>query len=292
MSNIVRTVAADVPADELGVVNSHDHLFFATPRLPGEELDDVAAAEAELRAFAAVGGGTVVQWTPRGLHRRLADLAALTSMTKVHIIAATGRHRRAFYDEPPTAEGFTADIWDRRCGLVKIGTGFHVLDDFERESLRAAAAAHRSTGVPVAVHLERGTAGDQVARALTDEQMPPDAIIIGHLNRNPDPYYALDVAQTGVFLSLDGPSQANHVTDARLLDLIEHLASAGHQRQLLLGGDTTTASARSVNEGPGMPGLLQRTATRIRRHLGDDLAAAMLIRNPARAWSLTEPQTR
>ena len=51
-------------------------------------------------------------------------------------------------------------------------------------------------------------------------------------------------------------------------------------------GDTTTAAACSVNEGPDMPGLLGRTAARIRRHLGDHLAEAMLVANPARAWSV------
>jgi predicted metal-dependent phosphotriesterase family hydrolase len=290
MSDIVRTVAGDVAAGDLGIVNSHDHLFFATPRLPGQELDDERAAAAELRAFAAAGGGTVVQWTPRGLHRRLADLAPLAAATGVHLLAATGRHRRTFYDTPPEpdAASFIAEITDRRCGLIKIGTGFHALDAFERANLQAAAAAHLATGVPVAVHLERGTAGDRVAAVLIGEGVRPAAIVIGHLNRNPDPYYALDVAQTGVFLSLDGPSAANHPTDWRLLGLIDDLASAGHHGRLLLGGDTTTAAARSVNEGPGMPGLLVHTAGRIRRHLGDDLADAMLIANPARAWAVID----
>ena len=56
----VRTVLGDVPADRLGVVDAHDHLFLASPRLPGEELDDPMAAAAELRAFAELGGTT---WT-------------------------------------------------------------------------------------------------------------------------------------------------------------------------------------------------------------------------------------
>jgi phosphotriesterase-related protein len=57
----VRTVLGDVPADQLGVTNAHDHFFFRTPALPGQELDDAGAALAEARAFAAAGGRSVVQ---------------------------------------------------------------------------------------------------------------------------------------------------------------------------------------------------------------------------------------
>lgn len=64
MVRAVRTVLGDVPGEELGVCDAHDHLFFASPRPPGEELDDAAAARAEPAAFRERGGGAVVQWTP------------------------------------------------------------------------------------------------------------------------------------------------------------------------------------------------------------------------------------
>ncbi|MEU0456924.1 phosphotriesterase, partial [Streptomyces sp. NPDC006129] len=46
----VRTVLGDVPPGDLGVCDAHDHLFFGSPRLPGQELSSVAAARAELAA--------------------------------------------------------------------------------------------------------------------------------------------------------------------------------------------------------------------------------------------------
>jgi predicted metal-dependent phosphotriesterase family hydrolase len=46
----VRTVLGDLPAADLGVTNAHDHLMFRSPQLPGEELDDPAAAGRELAA--------------------------------------------------------------------------------------------------------------------------------------------------------------------------------------------------------------------------------------------------
>ncbi|TSB30101.1 hypothetical protein FNJ62_08440 [Streptomyces benahoarensis] len=59
-------------------------------------------------------------------------------------------------------------------------------------------------------------------------------------------------AETGAFLAFDGPSRAHHATDRRLPDALRSLADAGHGAQLLLGGDTTTAGARSVSDEPGI----------------------------------------
>jgi phosphotriesterase-related protein len=290
-----RTVLGDIGPDQLGVTNSHDHLFFRTPALPGQELDDVKAATAEAQAFAAAGGRTVVQWTPRGLGRRLADLAAIATSTGLHIVAATGRHRAIHHD--PEEAGRTADDLARSivdditstihpCGLVKIGTGYHHLDTFERVSLEAAATAHLLTGVPVAIHLELGSAGDLVLADLGRNKVPSTSTVLGHVGRNPDDGYVLELAGSGAFLCFDGPSRANHPTDWRTPALIELLAARGHLHQVLVGGDTTTAAARSVTSGPGMPGLLHHFRHTITQRVGDDAWEAITVTNPARALAL------
>ncbi|WP_316524917.1 phosphotriesterase [Kitasatospora brasiliensis] len=97
MSRTVRTVLGDRDPADLGVTDSHDHLFIRSPLLPGQELDDPAAADDVLRAYAAAGGRTLVQWTPFGLGRGADSLAALARTTGVHIVAATGAHQAAHY---------------------------------------------------------------------------------------------------------------------------------------------------------------------------------------------------
>ncbi|MFF4382208.1 phosphotriesterase [Kitasatospora sp. NPDC001547] len=99
MSRTVRTVLGDLDPADLGVTDSHDHLFIRSPLLPGQELDDPAAAEAVLRGYAAAGGRTFVQWTPHGLGRGADSLAALSRATGVQIVAATGAHQAVHY--PP-----------------------------------------------------------------------------------------------------------------------------------------------------------------------------------------------
>lgn len=261
----------DVDPATLGVTNSHDHLFFRSVRLPGQELADVAAAAAEARAFAEAGGATIVQWTPRGRlspRRPAGDRSGLG----LNIVAATGRHRAEHYEPGPVvasvdqlASAFLADVTrgTSPCGLVKIGTGYHHLDQVEGVSLEAAAHAHHESGVPIAVHLELGTGGDLVLDALHRHGVEPGAVVLGHIGRDPAEDSILDLAATGAFLCFDGPSRANHRTDWRTPACIETLIDHGHLGQILVGGDTTTAAARSVTGGPGMPGLLNRFGRRI-----------------------------
>jgi phosphotriesterase-related protein len=296
----VRTVLGDVEPERLGVCDAHDHLFFASPRLPGEELSSVAAARAELAAFREQGGGCVVQWTPYGLGRRAADLPALSRQSGVHVVAATGLHQDVHYDETVLkglrgrlAEVFAAELTDGigtsgvRAGLIKVAGGFHALDGHARWTMTAAAEAHRATGAPIAVHLELGTGAPEVLDLLCRELgVPPERVILGHLNRFPDPVVHRQAAEAGCWLAFDGPSRAHHATDWRMPEAVRALAEAGFGDRLLLGGDTTTAAARSVNGGPGMPYLLRRVRPRLAAALGEDLVTAILTRNPARAFAV------
>jgi 5-phospho-D-xylono-1,4-lactonase len=297
---VVRSVLGDLAPDELGVTDSHDHLFFRSPLLPGQEVDDPQAAGAELSAFAELGGRTVVQWTPFGMGRRPQALVDLARETGVNVVAATGLHQAAHYDPselesvyPRLTEIFVDDLTrgmrdsDARAGLIKVAGEYHHLHQHARRAMTAAAEAHHATGAPIAVHLELGTAALDVLELLCGElDVPPANVILGHLNRSPDQRMHRDVANAGVFISFDGPSRANHATDWRLLDSIIALAEAGHADQLLLGADTTTARARAATgEGPGMPFLLRGLRPRIVREHSEALATKMLVENPARAFA-------
>lgn len=299
MVSTVRTVLGDVPPEALGVCDAHDHLFFRSPLLPGQELQQVSAARAELAAFVAQGGNSVVQWTPYGLGRRAADLPALSRETGVLVVAATGLHQAVHYDDETLAwlrgrlaEVFVAELTEGigtsgvRAGLIKVAGGFHALDAHARRTMTAAAEAHHATGAPIAVHLELGTGALDVLDLLCGERgVPPHRVILGHLNRSPDAVVQLQAAETGCYLAFDGPSRAHHATDWRMPDAVRTLADAGYGDRLLLGGDTTTAGARSVDGGPGMPYLLRRVRPRLELALGAETVECVLVHNPARAFA-------
>ncbi|MGX1268138.1 phosphotriesterase family protein [Streptomyces phaeoluteigriseus] len=296
----VRTVLGDVPPELLGVCDAHDHLFFGSPLLPGQELRSVPAARAELAAFRAEGGGAVVQWTPYGLGRRAADLPPLSRESGVHIVAATGLHQEAHYDDATRAglrgrpaEVFVAELTEGigtsgvRAGFVKVAGGFHGLDAYTRGTMTAAAEAHHATGAPIAVHLELGTGSLDVLDLLCGRLgVPPHRVILGHLNRSPDGVVHRQAAASGCYLAFDGPSRAHHATDWRMPEAVRALVEAGFGDRLLLGADTTTAAARSVDGGPGMPYLLRRVAPRLAVAVGEEVVRRMLTENPGRAFGV------
>ncbi|MFG1818920.1 phosphotriesterase [Kribbella sp. NPDC049174] len=296
----IRTVRGDMPPGQLGVCDSHDHLFFRTAVLPGQELDDADAALAETRNFAAAGGRAIVQWTPHGLGRRAGLLPGISTSTGVSVVAATGLHRAEHYPagfveavRSRLAEIFVTELIvgignsSVRAGLIKVAGGFHLLDAHARLVMRAAAEAHHATGAPIGVHHELGSAADAVLDLLVDElAVPPSSVILGHLNRSPDHRVHRELAERGAWLAFDGPSRANNATDPWLLDCLAALVDAGYGDRLLLGGDTTTARARAATgEGPGIPYLLTHLRPRIERHLGADVAEAAFVANPARAFA-------
>ncbi|MFF0290578.1 phosphotriesterase [Streptomyces sp. NPDC005262] len=289
----VRTVLGDIPAGELGVCDAHDHLFLRSPALPGQELGDRERAAGRLRDFLALGGRSVVQWTPYGMGRGAETLASLSRSTGTHVVAATGLHQAAHYTKEllgrvrdGLADLFVTELTTGigttgvRAGLIKVAGAFHTVDDHARLTMTAAAHAHRRTGAPIAVHLELGTAALDVLDLLCGELgVAPQHVVLGHLGRSPDGFTQREAARAGAVLAFDGPSRANHATDWRLPEELAALADAGFGGQLLLGGDTT------VPETPGMPHLLRRLRPQLERTLGKQLLDAILIENPARAFA-------
>lgn len=289
----VRTVLGDVAPEQLGVVDAHDHLFIRSPQLPGKELDDADDARARLDAFRELGGGTVVQWTPYGMGRRIAELPALSRATGVGVVAATGLHQAAHYTgelldavRGRLAELFVGELTEGigdtgvRAGLIKVAGGFHGLDEHAVLTMQAAAEAHHRTLAPIAVHLELGTGALDVLDLLCGELgVRPGSVILGHLNRFPDFAVHRLAAEAGAWLAFDGPSRTNHGTDWRMPDALRALAEAGFADRLLLGGDTVTPDT------PGMPYLLRRVRPRLELTLGEGLVDRILVANPARAYA-------
>lgn len=291
MTDVVRTLAGDVPAGALGLTNSHDHLFLTTPLFAGDELDDHESAGRHLAQFAANGGRAVVQWSPAATSRRLRAAASLGSVHGVHIVAATGRHRERVYrtgtdivlaSRESLAARFIAEVSARNCGLIKVGTSPDGPTEFERESLAAAAHASLATGAPIAVHLEGGTGHGRVLEELSGHGVEPERVILGHLGRCRDRRETVRAADAGAWVCLDMPSRAHGTTPDSVLAHIEALVAHNGPSQLLLGTDTTTASARVRMDSRA----LELFALHAQAALRAPIAHVALVHNPSRAWRL------
>jgi len=295
MPPIVRTVLGDIDPATLGPTDAHDHAFFASPLLAGQELDDLGRAIEEVRTLAAAGASAFVDWTPLGLGRDVDGLRAVSEGVGVHIVASTGVHREAHYapDHPlrrrsadELAEVFAADVASGS-GAIKIGADYHRLSPFERTVFEAAVTAHRRTGAPVLVHTELGTHGAEIVELLDGVESP----VLAHLDRNPDASEHAELAAAGAYLEYDGPGRTKYWPDSTILRLIADVAERGHADRLLCGGDLAGRHmSRAYGGGPGMDYLFARFKPRLERELGAELSQTIFVDNPARAFAF-EPRS-
>jgi 5-phospho-D-xylono-1,4-lactonase len=290
---IVRTIRGDIAPEELGPCDAHEHLFLVTPAQPGDEYSDVSKATEEAATLRAAGAAALVDWTPIGLGRDLDGLRAVSEATGLHIVAATGLHRDVHYatDDQLRAEAeealaarFVTDL--ERCGIIKVGAGYHSISPFEAKAFAAAAAAHSEIGAPVCVHTEHGTMGLAIVERLGELGVPPERAILAHVDRNPDAGEHAATAATGAWLQLDGPGRTKYWPDSTILGLIADLAERGHADRLLLGGDTGRRSMfRAYGGGPGLDYVFARFKPRLERELGRELSDQIFVANPARAFA-------
>jgi 5-phospho-D-xylono-1,4-lactonase len=292
-AKIIRTIRGDIAPAELGPCDAHEHLFLVTPAQPGEEYSDVSKAIEGAETLRAAGARALVDWTPIGLGRDLDGLHAVSEATSLHIVAATGLHRDVHYppDDPlrgasedALADRFIADL--ERCGIIKVGAGYHTLTVFEAKVFAAAAAAHLRVGAAVCVHTEHGTMGLAIVERLRGLGLPPERVILAHVDRNPDAGEHAETAATGAWLQLDGPGRTKYWPDSTILALIADLAERGHADRLLLGGDTGRRSMlRAYGGGPGLDYVFARFKPRLERELGRELSDQIFVANPARAFA-------
>jgi phosphotriesterase-related protein len=298
---IVRTVRGDIDPAELGPTDAHEHLFLETPLQPRDTFQDVDLAIAEAATLVTAGVHALVDWTPLGLGRRADGLVAVSEATGLHVVAATGLHRDAHYEADAWARTATVVMLEERfideltrgmdgtgarAGVIKVGASYHHVSALEATAFESAAAAHAATGAPVCVHTQHGTMGEGLVERLRNLGVQPSAVILAHLDRNPDAGEHTAIAETGAWLQYDGPGRTKYWPDSTILALIADVAERGHGDRLLVGGDVGRANMmRAYGGGPGMDYVFARFRPRLARELGGDLARAIFEDNPARAFA-------
>lgn len=312
---LIRTVRGDIRPADVGFTHCHEHTFL----LPGPSsridpellLDDLAKTTAELAEFFAAGGRTVVDAQPIGQERapRLQRLAS--EQSGVNIVATTGFHRAIYY--PPghfrfhetaekLAQRMIAEInfgmseyselepmgtTDIRAGLLKFASDYHLIDAQAEKVAEAVAIAHFQTGAPILTHTEFGTCALEQIRLFGKFGVAPSALLLSHLDRNPDPPLHEEIAHTGAYLIYDGISRIRLHPDSTIVNLIDRLSEAGHASRILLGMDMGRRSMwRSYGGGPGMTYLANTFLRKLRMAgLGNEQVMMLTEYNPAAALS-------
>jgi phosphotriesterase-related protein len=299
----IPTVFGSVTGDELGVVDYHEHLCFdAPPWLLREDrdfaLNDVEKSAVELRTWAQAGGKTIIEMSAIDFGRSIEKVRRVAELVpEVNIIVITGFNKPYYCErwvwEAPESELIRRcvrdithgiDGTDTKAGIVKGGSGYNTMNEFDRKLLRTAAKVHLETGAPLITHTEAGTMGWEQVELLVGEGVAPQRICLSHLDRNPDFYLHRRLAEAGVYLGYDCAGKVKYGPDEMRINVLKRLIDAGLGKQILLGNDLGRPSYwRSYGGGPGLDFVLTKFIPRLRDEgIREEAIQDLLVNNPRR----------
>lgn len=263
-----RTVLGDIKGEDMGFTYPHEHLHAVPPVCQKDrdlEVSDYESSVKELLNFKSVGGQTLVEASTLDYGRSLSSLKKMSEQTGVNVIATTGFNKHIYYPEwvaeksmEEIADILAGDITDGEketgihAGFIKIGTWYNMIHPLEEKTTVAAATAWKKCKAPIWGHTEAGTMGMEVLDILERENVDLGMVALGHLDRNPDEYYLLKLAERGIYIQFDGPGKVKYYPDSVRVALIKSLLAHGHEDQMLISGDMGRASyLEGYGGGPG-----------------------------------------
>lgn len=302
----VQTVTGPIAASELGVTLMHEHIV-TDLRDPAERRagdydreDAIRVALPHLEALRKAGCRTLVEITPIHIGRDPLALRALAAKSGLHIVCATGIYGAAKqlfipdYARDETAEQlaeryvreFRNGIDDTgvKPGIIKTGVNTATpLPEIERKLVRAAALAHKQTGLAVASHTGPGAPALEELKILASEGVAPKSFIWVHAQSEKDHEIHRRVAKEGAWVEFDGVGPKSidwHVECVRVM------AEAGLLHRTLVSQDAGWYR-------PGEPGggnyrgyslLLEEFVPKLTAAgLSSEEIDQLLIKNPAAA---------
>ena len=293
-----RTVCGDIKAEEMGFTYPHEHLYAVPPICQKDrdlEVSDYEGSVEELKLFKSVGGQTLVEASTLDYGRNLPLLKKMSEETGVHVIATTGFNKHIYYPqwvEEKSTEEISNILADDilkgrdgiRAGFIKIGTYYNMIHPLEEKTAVAAAQAQKKCGAPIWGHTEAGTMGMELLDILARENVDFSTVVLGHLDRNPDEYYLLKLADRGIYIQFDGPGKVKYYPDSVRIALIKSLISHGYTDQLLISGDMGRASyLEGYGGGPGFRYIKTKFIPRLLDEgVSEEVINKIFVENPKR----------
>ena len=260
----VETVGGRCAPDALGLTLMHEHLLIGWPGWEAYASEDRVVHRERTKIcvdrmleLRELGVRTLLDPCPIDLGRDVELMAAVAQESGVRIVCATGLYKEDY--GAPAYFKFRAQFGDAvkemadlfvheltegvgstgiRAGVIKVATGAHKITPYEELVLRAAAAAHLATGVPITTHTDEGTMGVEQLDILTGAGVAPTAIIVGHCCGSSNLDYHLAMLDRGGYIGFDRFGlELLHPDRARLGALIG-LVGLGCERQIVLSHDT------------------------------------------------------
>ena len=263
----IATVRGPLPPEQLGATLMHEHVAVLDHELmrvfpnayPFDRDEVVASAVSRLDRLVDDGIDTIVDMTVLGLGRDVDLLHRVASATRMQIVAATGAYvlrdlpttlqlrgpgRTAFGGDDPLVDMFVEDITQGmegttiRAAVLKCATDrFGMTKDCERV-MRAAAQAHRLTGVLISTHSNASHRGGiEQQQVLSSEGVPLDRVLIGHCGDSDDLDYLRQLLDTGSSIGMDRFGLDYYLPVEERVRVVVELVELGYTDRLVLSHD-------------------------------------------------------
>jgi phosphotriesterase-related protein len=309
----VVTLRGPIPAGQLGVTLMHEHIFINLLReFRGDGLlNDAPLAARELRRFRDAGGATVVDVTNASLGRHPRVLQAISEEVGIHIVLGAGLYRHQYFDAAwvdRTSTDAMAEwiVRDLTVGIADSGIRAGIIGEIacdewitaqEERVFRAAARAHKQTGVTITTHAARWPIGLAQLDLLAEEGVDLRRVIVGHCDtvnaaQWTSPTQVMEyheaLARRGAYVQFDTIRRGSeHDTEVRLA-YTRNLIQKGHAHQILLSHDVCLRSHLRAYGGGGYDFLLTDFLPRLRSSgVSAETITAITVDNPRRALTGT-----
>jgi predicted metal-dependent phosphotriesterase family hydrolase len=303
----VMTVRGPVPASELGVTQTHEHLLLNVEWIDSRFsldgiLDDEALAIEELGAFRAAGGQSIVDLTNVGLRRDPLGVRRISDATGVHVVMGCGWYRQPYYPAEASIDRTPTDVLAQRLieeiehgldgthvrpGIIgEIGSHKDFVTAQEERVFRAAGRAAAATGLAVSTHSVASPVGLEHLRLLYEEGADPARVVIGHSDSYPYLEYLEALLRSGAYVQFDNIGYNVPVVaalESRLIPVIVELVRLGWAERILLSQDICHRSLLKAYGGNGYDYLLTCFLPRLREAgVPTDVLTLMTVDNPRR----------
>jgi phosphotriesterase-related protein len=253
---VLQTVLGATALSKLNITLMHEHVlvdFVGADQVRKDRYNPEEVFKAvlpHLKRTRELGCRTLVECTPAYLGRDPLLLKKLSEASMINLVTNTGYYGAANYKYLPAhAHSESAEQLARRWitefeegiegsgikpGLIKIGVNNGPLSDMDRKLARAAAKAHRATGLTIASHTGNGAAALEQMSILKEEGVQAAAFIWVHAQNEPSRELQVKAAEQGAWLEFEGFAAASLEKQAQRL---KTLIDLGYISQILISLD-------------------------------------------------------
>ncbi|MDT5216828.1 MAG: phosphotriesterase-related protein [Mycobacterium sp.] len=320
-TDTVNTAKGAVETADLGVTLMHEHVFIMTteimenyPESWGDGTRREADAIERLNELKSRGVDTIVDLTVVGLGRYIPRIARIAAATELNIVVATGLY--TYHDVPmffhyrgpgaplggpePMIEMFVRDIEHGiadtgiKAAILKCATDEPGVTPGVERVLRAVAAAHRQTGVPISTHTHAASRRGLEQQAIfAEEGVDLTRVVIGHCGDTTDIGYLEELIAGGSYLGMDRFGVDAFLGFEDRVNTVATMCERGHADKMVLSHDASCYFDALPEEtlpialpnwhylhihNDVIPALKQRGVT-------DEQLATMLVDNPRTIFS-------